>query len=63
LLLIHGAQDNIVALEEMERIRAEAAGPTELKIYEDGNHSVCNRNLEMSAFMADWVADRLRETI
>ena len=63
LLLIHGAQDNIVALEEMEQIRREAAGPTELKVYEDGNHSVCNRNLEMSAFMADWVADQLRETI
>ncbi|MFN8453508.1 MAG: alpha/beta fold hydrolase [Anaerolineae bacterium] len=59
LLLIHGGQDNIVALEELEQIQQEAASPTQLKIYEDGNHSVCNRNLEMSAFMADWLADQL----
>jgi 2,6-dihydroxypseudooxynicotine hydrolase len=55
LLLIHGGQDNIVALEEMEQIKEEASGPTELWVYPDGNHSVCNLNLEMSPRMADWV--------
>jgi dipeptidyl aminopeptidase/acylaminoacyl peptidase len=59
VLLIHGAQDNIVDLAEMERIRQEVAGPAELLVYPDGNHSVCNRNLEMSAAMADWVADQM----
>jgi hypothetical protein len=59
LLLIHGAMDNIVALDEMERIKRETIGPTELMIYDQGNHSVCNYNLEMRAGMADWVLDQI----
>jgi 2,6-dihydroxypseudooxynicotine hydrolase len=59
LLVIHGAKDNIVAMEEIDRIRKEAAGPVTVLVYEDGNHSVCNRNLEMSSAMADWVVDQV----
>ncbi len=61
LLLIHGEADNIVASEEMERIQRESKGHTDLLVFEDGNHSVCNYNLEMRAAMADWVVDRVRE--
>jgi 2,6-dihydroxypseudooxynicotine hydrolase len=60
LLLIHGELDNIVAIEEMERIQREAKGKTDLFVYKNGNHSVCNYNLEMRAEMADWVLDLVR---
>jgi len=43
----------------VERLKKEAGGPVTTLIFEDGNHSVCNRNLEMSAVMADWVVDQL----
>lgn len=59
ILLLHGGQDRLVALEEVEQIRREAAGPVEMVVYEDGNHSLCNRNLEMSAAMADWLVEQL----
>lgn len=59
LLIVHGGRDNIVAMEEVEKLKKEAGGPVSTLIFEDGNHSVCNRNLEMSAAMADWVVDQL----
>jgi len=59
VLLLHGGQDNIVSTEEVARIKNEVAGPVTLKIYEDGNHSACNRNLELAPFMADWTSDVL----
>ncbi len=60
LLLIHGELDNIVALEEMQLIQQETEGKTDLLAYKNGNHSVCNYNLEMRAAMADWVMDLVR---
>ena len=60
LLLIHGELDNIVALEEMERIQRETKGKTNLLVYQNGNHSVCNYNLEMRSEIADWVLDLVR---
>ncbi len=59
ILLIHGGQDGLVAPEEIEEIRRAATAPVELLFYDDGNHSICNRNLEMSSAMADWLADQL----
>ncbi len=59
LLVVHGARDNIVAMNEIDTIRKEASGPVTVMIFEDGNHSVCNRNLEMSSAVADWVQDRV----
>lgn len=60
LLLIHGELDNIVALDEMKRIKGETQGRTDLLVFKNGNHSVCNYNLEMRAAMADWVMDLVR---
>ena len=59
ILLIHGGQDGLVSPEEIEKTRQEATAPTSLLFYENGNHSVCNRNLEMSPAMADWLVDQL----
>jgi 2,6-dihydroxypseudooxynicotine hydrolase len=59
LLLVHGARDNIVAMEEIESLQKETKGSIATHLYADGNHSVCNRNIEMSSAMADWVADQL----
>lgn len=61
LLLIHGAKDNIVAMEEIDRIKRESKEQTDVLIYDQGNHSVCNYNLEMRADMADWVLNQLKK--
>ena len=58
LLLVHGGLDNIVSMDEIELIRREVAGPVTVMIYPDGNHSVCNRNIEMTAEMADWIMEQ-----
>jgi dienelactone hydrolase len=62
LLVVHGERDELVANAEPALIQAEAAGPVEILAYEDGNHGVCNFNTEMTADMADWVADVLGAT-
>jgi hypothetical protein len=46
-------------MEEIELIQRQVSGPIKVLVYEDGNHSVCNRNLEMRAVMADWVVDQM----
>lgn len=58
LLVVHGAQDRIVALSHAERLVAEAPG-AELLVYEDGNHGVTNRAFESRSAMADWLAEKL----
>ncbi|MHB8135953.1 MAG: alpha/beta hydrolase [Anaerolineaceae bacterium] len=61
LLIIHGALDNIVAIDEIEQLKNECSGPVDIFTYDDGNHSVCNRNLEMRSKMADWVLDHVEK--
>lgn len=59
ILLIGGGMDKLVSRDELETIRTEARVPVDLLWFDDANHSVCNRNLEMAGPMADWLADRL----
>ena len=59
LLLIHGARDNILAMEEIDLLQREAGGPVTVQVYGEGNHSVCNYDQEMSTRMADWIAEQL----
>ena len=59
LLLVHGARDELVDDTEVDRMADEAGGPVDVLSYPEGNHGVCNFNLEMTAAMADWVAETL----
>ena len=58
-LVIHGARDELVTVEEARRM-AEEAPRGEFACFEDGYHTVTNYNAELVALMCDWVADRLR---
>ena len=56
-LVIHGARDELVSVEEATRM---AEGPRgELVVFEDGFHTCTNRNAELVPLMCDWMAKAL----
>jgi 2,6-dihydroxypseudooxynicotine hydrolase len=58
-LVIHGARDELVSVEEG---REMAGGPRgEFVNFEDGFHTCTNHNATLVPLMCDWMADRLRE--
>jgi dipeptidyl aminopeptidase/acylaminoacyl peptidase len=63
LLIIHGGKDELVDDEEVELMARESSGPVETLVYPDGNHGVCNFNSEMTADMADWIAEKLSSVL
>lgn len=59
LFVVAGKLDRIVPFEAAERLAAEAAGPTELLMIEDGNHVANNRAHRYRYRTADWMAQHL----
>lgn len=59
LFLVTGRQDRLVPWEHAQRIAAEAKGPVELLIVEDGNHIANNRPYRYRLRSADWMAAQL----
>ncbi len=59
LFVLAGKLDRIVPYTDGERLAAEASGPTELLVVEDGNHIANNRTYRYRLQSADWMADRL----
>jgi 2,6-dihydroxypseudooxynicotine hydrolase len=58
-LVIHGARDELVSVEEGERM---AEGPKgEFVNFEDGFHTCTNYNATLVPLMCDWMAARLAE--
>jgi len=56
-LVIHGARDELVSVEEAQRM---AAGPSgELVNFEDGFHTCTNHNATLVPLMCDWMAGAL----
>ncbi len=62
LFVVAGGRDRLVPRSHPERLAAEAAGPTELLIIEDGNHVVNNRAAHYRYRTADWMAAQLEAT-
>lgn len=58
-LIVHSGRDTVVPVEESERIRAEASGPTELVVFPEGNHVCDNIPYKVRPLMADWMAHAL----
>jgi dienelactone hydrolase len=57
-LVIHGARDELVGVEEGRQL---AGGPLgEFVNFEDGFHTCTNYNATLVPLMCDWIADRLR---
>jgi 2,6-dihydroxypseudooxynicotine hydrolase len=59
LFLVAGKQDRLVPWQDAERIAAEAKGPVELLVVEDGNHIANNRPYRYRLRSADWMAAQL----
>jgi 2,6-dihydroxypseudooxynicotine hydrolase len=58
-LIVHGKRDGIFPWSDAERMAARAGGPTDLLLYEDGDHCCHNVSHRSKPAVADWLADRL----
>jgi 2,6-dihydroxypseudooxynicotine hydrolase len=59
LLVVAGQQDRLIPWQHAERLVAEATGPTELLMLEDGNHGNMNVAAKHRYKTADWMARQL----
>jgi dipeptidyl aminopeptidase/acylaminoacyl peptidase len=59
LLVVAGKQDRLIPWQHAERLVAEAGGPTELIMLEDGNHGNMNVAAKHRYKTADWMAAQL----
>ena len=59
LFVVAGGRDRLVPRSHPERLAAEASGPVELLVVEDGNHVVNNRAHDYRFRTADWMAAQL----
>lgn len=60
LLVVFGAGDRLIAPSEGERLAKTASGPSELVIYEEGNHVCFNISYKFRPLTGDWIAKQLR---
>jgi dienelactone hydrolase len=59
LLVVFGAGDKLISAKEGERLARAASGPTELVVFEEGNHVCFNISYKFRPLTADWMAERL----
>jgi dienelactone hydrolase len=59
LLVVAGKQDRLIPWQHAERLAAEAGGPTELLVLDDGNHGNMNVAAKHRFKTADWMAAQL----
>jgi pimeloyl-ACP methyl ester carboxylesterase len=62
LFVIAGGLDRLCPPQDARRLAAQAKGPVELLMIEDGNHVAHNRFYQYRARSADWMAARLGAT-
>jgi 2,6-dihydroxypseudooxynicotine hydrolase len=60
LLVVFGAGDKLIAPSEGERLARTAPGPSELVVYEEGNHVCFNISYKFRPLTGDWMAQQLR---
>lgn len=59
LLIVHGKQDPLIPWQQAERLVAEARGPKELVLFDEGNHGLSNIRYKSGPLIADWLARQL----
>jgi dipeptidyl aminopeptidase/acylaminoacyl peptidase len=59
LLIVAGRQDRIVGWQQAQRLAAEAAGPAELLLLDQGGHGCANVSYRHRPYSADWMARQL----
>ena len=57
LLVVFGAGDKLIPVSEGERLARAASGPTELVVFEEGNHVCFNIAYKFRPLTAVWTAD------
>ena len=60
LLIVFGRKDRLIPWQHAERLVAEAGGPTELIMLDDGNHGNMNVAAKHRYKTADWMARQLQ---
>lgn len=60
LLVVHGAQDNLIPPEDAYRTFEAARGPKRWVLYPEGNHVCNNIAYKYRPFVADFMAEQLR---
>ncbi|HUY60481.1 MAG TPA: YqiA/YcfP family alpha/beta fold hydrolase [Candidatus Dormibacteraeota bacterium] len=59
LQIVFGKQDRLIPWRQATRLAAEAGGPVELLLFEDGNHVCTNISWHHRLRSADWMAEQL----
>ncbi len=59
LLIVHSHGDSVCRVEDAERMAREAGGPTQLALFQEGNHVCDNIPYKVRPMMADWMARQL----
>jgi 2,6-dihydroxypseudooxynicotine hydrolase len=59
LLVVFGAGDRVIAPSEGGRLAKAAKGPSELVVYEEGNHVCFNISYKFRPLTGDWMAKQL----
>jgi alpha-beta hydrolase superfamily lysophospholipase len=60
LLVVFGAGDKLISPSEGERLVRAASGPSELVVYEEGNHVCFNISYKFRPLTGDWMSERLQ---
>ena len=58
-LIIHGSRGDTVELEAAEKAARDAGGPTQLVVYEEGDHLCINIRHKSWPMMMDWFSEKL----
>jgi dienelactone hydrolase len=60
VLVVFGAGDKLISPSEGERLAKAVSGPSELVVYEEGNHVCFNISYKFRPLTGDWMAEQLR---
>ncbi len=60
LLIVFGKKDRLIPWADAARLAAEASGPVDLQMFEDGNHGCTNILYRHRPYAADWMARQLQ---
>lgn len=63
LLVLHGAADPLVTMDDQQPFLDAATGEAVLRVWPDGAHTIHNHSFERTALVADWFAARLSADI
>jgi pimeloyl-ACP methyl ester carboxylesterase len=61
LLIVHGTQDHLVDMAQIDAMKDWASGPVETMVLEGSEHVCCDRFHDCLPFMGDWMADLLAQ--